>query len=107
MKKLLLVGCSMVLLTACTIRKEGGTWNVKKTIVDEVKEGVQGTKELVTDLKDANSDLSNKGGTQATSSPAAGTGVPKTGVETKETATPVKGAVNTKPTKKSKRKKKK
>jgi hypothetical protein len=60
MKKLLLVMCAVSLVAACTIRKEGGTWAVKKTIVDEVKESVQGTKELVTDVSEANEDLSNK-----------------------------------------------
>lgn len=59
MKKLLLVICLVTLSTACTMRKEGGTWTVKKTIVDEVKESAEGASDLVTDVKDANEDLSN------------------------------------------------
>lgn len=64
MKKLLLIIFSMLALTACTLRKEGGTWHVKKTIVDEVKETVQETKALASDLKDANNDLKNNNASQ-------------------------------------------
>lgn len=59
MKKLVFVIFFIILATACTLRKEGGTWTVKKTIVDEVKDSVQGTKDLISDMEDANSDLSN------------------------------------------------
>ena len=64
MKNLLLTLIFISLLTACTLRKEGGTWAVKRTIVDDVKDTVEGTKELVTDLKDANEDLENKNNKQ-------------------------------------------
>lgn len=59
-KKTLLLICLVLLSTACTMRKEGGTWVVKKTIVDEANEVVEATQELVSDVNDANDDLSDK-----------------------------------------------
>jgi hypothetical protein len=64
MKKLLLLIFLVLLSTSCTLRKEGGKWTVKKTIVDEVKESVAGAKELISDVNDANDDLSSKQNTQ-------------------------------------------
>jgi|CXWL01.1.fsa_nt_gi hypothetical protein len=113
MKKLLLVMCTVSLVVACTIRKEGGTWAVKKTIVDEVKESIQDTKELVTDVSDANEDLSNKRNVQpspgeagqATSTPVASENTPKVEVEKEEVVTQEKYPPKPKSSKKNKKSK--
>ncbi len=54
---LIVISC---FISGCTLRKEGGSWAVKKTIVDEVQESIQDTKELASDVSDANQDLSEK-----------------------------------------------
>lgn len=60
MKKILLLALLIAVAGGCTIKKESGSWNVKKTIIDDVKDSVDETKNLATDLNDANSDLSGK-----------------------------------------------
>lgn len=60
MKKIFTLIFIAYIISGCTIRKEGGTWAVKKTIVDEVQESIQDTKELASDMSDVNKDLSEK-----------------------------------------------
>ncbi len=69
MKKTLLILLCAAVAGGCTIKKEAGSWNVKKTIIDDVKDSVDETKNLATDLNDANSDLSGKKTSEPSATP--------------------------------------
>lgn len=66
MTKLIPLICLVILsTTACSMKKEGGKWVVKRTIVDEVNDTVDGAKELAADVQDASGDVSNQEETES------------------------------------------